>query len=137
VSFGNASIGRVGIVYVGHTEAVTEVVGRHPTIPPEKRHAPYRCLPFILAQLENDKVELTDDVLNVSENGTFTQLTHFRITQAGEVTTDSLPDAGTYALNGTAVTFTFESDGSTGTGSLSGNSLTVAAGGLALIYKKQ
>ena len=39
-------------------------------------------LPFILAQLENDKVELTDDVLNVSENGTFTQLTHFRITQA-------------------------------------------------------
>jgi hypothetical protein len=53
------------------------------------------------------------------------------------VTTDSLPDAGTYALNGTAVTFTFESDGSTGTGSLSGNSLTVAAGGLALIYKKQ
>ena len=94
-------------------------------------------LPFILAQLGNDKVELTDDVLNVSENGTFTQLTHFRITQAGEVTTDSLPDAGTYALNGTAVTFTFESDGSTGTGSLSGNSLTVAAGGLALIYKKQ
>ena len=53
------------------------------------------------------------------------------------MTTDSIPDAGSHALNGTAVTFTFDSDGSTGTGSLSGKTLTVAAVGLALVYKKQ
>jgi hypothetical protein len=40
-------------------------------------------------------------------------------------------------LNGTAVTFTFNSDGSTGTGSLSGNTLTVASDGIALVYNKR
>jgi hypothetical protein len=63
-----------------------------------------------------------------------TQMTHFCTTQDGQVTTDSIPNSGTYALNGTAVTFTFDSDGSTGTGSLSGNTLTVVAAGLALIH---
>jgi len=94
-------------------------------------------LPYIVGQVGSDKLELVSDVLTVGESGTFTQLTEFRVTESGQVSTESVPDAGSYALNGTAVTFTFDSDGSTGTGSLSGNTLTIAAGGFALIYKKQ
>jgi hypothetical protein len=82
-------------------------------------------------------LELTSDVLTVAASGSFTQMTQFRVTASGQVSTEDVPDAGTYTLNGTAVTFTFDSDGSTGTGSLSGNTLTVAGGGFAMVYKKQ
>ena len=58
------------------------------------------------------------------------------MTQDGQASTESIPDGGWYALNGTAVSFTFDSDGSTGTGSLAGNTLTVASAGFALDYKK-
>ena len=94
-------------------------------------------LPFVVAQLGTDKVELTSDVLTVAASGSFTQMTQIRVTQSGQVSTESVPDAGSYTLNGTAVSFTFDSDGSTGTGSLSGNALTVAASGFALVYRKQ
>jgi lipocalin-like protein len=94
-------------------------------------------LPYVVDQVGSDTVAITGDVLKVSANGTFSQMTYFRVTENGQVTTDSIPDAGSYALNGTAVTFTFDSDGSTSTASLSGKTLTVAAVGLALVYKKQ
>ena len=95
------------------------------------------ALPYLVPQTDFEAVELMSDVLTAAANGTFTQMTRFRVTQDGQAYPDSIPDAGSYALNGTAVTFTFDSDGSTGTGSLSGNTLTVAAEGFALVYKKQ
>ena len=94
-------------------------------------------LPYLLVQFETDKVELTSEVLTVAASGSFTQLTQLTTTQSGQVSTESLTDAGTYTLNGTALTFTFDSDGSTGTGSLSGNTLTVAGGGFAMVFRKQ
>jgi len=94
-------------------------------------------LPYVAAQAGSDKVELTADVLTVAAGGAFTQLTTIRITSGGTVTTQSIPDAGTYTINGTAVSFTFQSDGSSGTGTLSENSLTVAAQGFSLVYRKQ
>ena len=94
-------------------------------------------LPYLLVQFGTDKVELTSEVLTVAASGSFTQLTQFTTTQSGEVSIEDLTDAGTYTLNGTAATFTYDSDGSTGTGSLSGNTLTVAGGGFAMVYRKQ
>jgi hypothetical protein len=93
-------------------------------------------LPFIVAQTGADKLELTSDVLTVSGTGSFTQTTTLRLTQNGQVTTQSVADAGTYTLNGTAASFRFNSDGSTGTGSISGNTLTVTSEGFALVYTK-
>ena len=95
------------------------------------------ALPYIVAQAGSDKVELTSDVLTVVGSGSFTQITQVRVTQNGQVSTQSIPDAGSYVLNGTAVTFTFNSDGSSGTGSLSGNTLTIAEDGFAYVYRKQ
>ena len=94
-------------------------------------------LPYIVAQTGSDKVEVTSDVLTVVGSGSFTQITQVRVTQNGQVSTQSIPDAGSYVLNGTAVTFTFNSDGSSGTGSLSGNTLTIAEDGFAYVYRKQ
>jgi hypothetical protein len=94
-------------------------------------------LPYVVVQTGVDKVELTSDVITAVASGSFTQITQVRITQNGQVSTQSIPDAGSYSLSGTAVTFTFSSDGSTGTGSLSGNTLTVASDGFAYVYKKQ
>lgn len=95
------------------------------------------ALPYVAAQVGLDKVELMSDVLTVVASGSFTQMTQIRVTQSGQVTTQSIPDAGSYTLNGSAVTFTFNSDGSTGTGALSGSTLTVAEDGFAFVYKKQ
>ena len=94
-------------------------------------------LPYVVAQAGSDKVEVTADVLTVASGGAFTEITSIRVTSGGNVTTQSIPDAGSYTVNGTAVTFTFQSDGSSGTGTLSGNTLTVATQGVSLLYKKQ
>ena len=94
-------------------------------------------LPYVAAQVGADKVELMSDVITAVASGSFTQMTQVRVTQNGQVTTQSIPDAGSFTLAGTAVNFTFDSDGSSGTGSLSGNTLTVAEGGFAFVYKKQ
>jgi hypothetical protein len=94
-------------------------------------------LPYLVAQSGADKIEVTSDVLTVAEGGAFTEITTIRVTSSGTVTTQSIPDAGTYTINGTAVNFTFQSDGSNGTGTLNESTLTVATQGVSLVYKKQ
>ena len=94
-------------------------------------------MPFILSQTGANKVEVVSDAVTAVSTGSFTEITTLRSTINGQVTTQSVPDAGSYTLNGTAVFFIFNSDGSTGTGSLSGNTLTVSTNGFAYIYKKQ
>ena len=94
-------------------------------------------LPYIVAQTGADKVEITSDVVTVVASGSFTQITTVRTTFSGQVTTQSVADAGSWVLNGTAATFQFNSDGSVGTGSISGNTLTIASDGFAYIYRKQ
>jgi hypothetical protein len=94
-------------------------------------------LPFVVAQTGANKTELTADVLTVTSSGSFTEITTVRTTLNGQVTTQTIPDAGSYVLNGNNVTFQFQSDGSVGSGTVSGSTLTVSTAGLSLIYKKQ
>ncbi|HEX6576074.1 MAG TPA: hypothetical protein VF042_13990 [Gemmatimonadaceae bacterium] len=94
------------------------------------------ALPFVVAQTGANKVEITGDVLTVTNSGSFTEITTIRTTQNGASTTQTVPDAGTYVLNGNNVTFQFQSDGSVGSGTVSGGTLTVSQTGLSLIYKK-
>jgi hypothetical protein len=93
-------------------------------------------LPF-LVQASNPKIEYLNEQLIVSATGTFTQTANARFTNNGVVVTQPIADAGTYVLNGTAVSFRFNSDGSTGTGTVNGNTLTVANGGYSQVYVKQ
>lgn len=95
------------------------------------------ALPYLVAQTDSEALELMSDVLTFDANGTFTQLSQIRVTQDGQASTESFSDGGSYALNGTAVTFTFDGDGSIGTASLAVNTLSLASAGFALVYKKQ
>lgn len=94
------------------------------------------ALPFIVSQTGTNKVEITADVLTVTSSGSFTEITTLRTTQNGTATTQTVADAGSYVLNGNNATFQFQSDGSIGSGTVSGSTLTVSQAGLSLIYKK-
>lgn len=93
-------------------------------------------LPFTLAQTGANKIELTSDIIVVSGTGSFTQTSTLRTTDNGQVTTQSVADAGTYTLNGSAVTLRWNSDGSISTGSWVGNTITATGDGLAFVYKR-
>jgi hypothetical protein len=94
-------------------------------------------LPFIVQQTGTDKLELLSDVIVISGTGSFTQTTSVRTTTNGVPTTQPVADAGSYTLNGSAITLHFNSDGFTGTASWSGNTITTTtAEGLALVYKR-
>ena len=92
-------------------------------------------LPFIL-QAANPKTEVLSDQLVVAANGTFTESTQLRYTSGTAVTTETLPDGGTYTLSGSAATLNFN-DGTSTAGIVSGNTFTVATSGISLVWTKQ
>jgi hypothetical protein len=93
-------------------------------------------LPFTV-QAASPKIEVLNDQIIAAAGGTFTETGNYRFTNAGVVSTQPFTDAGTWTLNGTAVSFHFNSDGSTGTGTVSGNTFTVAQSGFSSVYTKQ
>jgi hypothetical protein len=93
-------------------------------------------LPFTI-QPANPKIELLNQQLIVASGGTFTQTGNVRLTDAGTVSTRPYADAGSWTLNGSAATFQFNSDGSAGTGTLSGNKFIVGQSGYSFEYTKQ
>ncbi len=92
-------------------------------------------LPFVVAQTGSNKTEITADVVTATGSA-FTELLTVRATQNGQVTTQTFSDAGSFTLNGNAVTFAYQ-DGSTGTGTVSGNTFTVAVDGFSFFYQKR
>jgi hypothetical protein len=94
-----------------------------------------QSLPFILEQTGQDKVELLSDVYTFAATGSFTQLTTYRITENGQVSTETEPDEGTWARSGSNITVTFSSGGSA-TGSIDGDEITVSTNGATLVYEK-
>jgi len=91
-------------------------------------------LPFTIQA--TPKIEVLSDQLVVSANGTFTESTQTRTTNGTSVTLQTVPDGGTYSLNGTAATFIFN-DGTTGAGTVTATGLIVAFPGVSLSYQKQ
>lgn len=92
-------------------------------------------LPYVL-QAANPKLEILNDALAVNASGTFVRNHLYRTTQGTTVTIQSVADTGTFVITGAAVTFRQNTDGSTLTGSLSGNSLAVMESGLVYKYTK-
>jgi hypothetical protein len=99
-------------------------------------------LPFTIVQLGSTKTELTSDAYTLtasnSTSGSFTTTSTLRLTQNGQVTTQTSSDAGTYTVNGTSVTLvSHTAGGSTVTGSWSGNTITATVTGFAFIFARQ
>lgn len=93
-------------------------------------------LPFVIEQSGLDKVEVVGETYTLTNTGTFTQVTQYRATIDGRVTNESEVDAGSYVLNGTALTIHWNSGGQI-TASVSGRQLTATQDGLAVVYQKQ
>ena len=96
-----------------------------------------QALPYVVESSgPNDRFELLGDEFTFSSR-TFTETTDFRVTERGVVTTDSFEDSGRYTLDGNALTVTFDSDGSSATGAVDGNTFTLAGEGFVFLYRKR
>jgi hypothetical protein len=82
------------------------------------------ALPFTLEESGAFKFELTGEVMTLDAQGRVDIVTNFRVTDGGTVTTESIPDEGTYVVNGSSVVITWPSDGTTETATVSGRTMT-------------
>ncbi len=94
-------------------------------------------LPYGAPQIGSNKQEIVQDVLTITAPNTFTEVTTLQNTQNGQVSTDTITDSGTYEFNSYVVTFHFQSDGSTGSATLTGRTMDVLASGVKFTFKKQ
>jgi hypothetical protein len=93
------------------------------------------ALPYIV-RAEDPLVEIVSDRLVLLADGTFTQLLRFRATNSGAILTQDRPDAGRYSFTGMVATFRFN-DQTGGTGTVLGDSLTVAGTGTPFVYIRE
>ena len=93
-------------------------------------------LPFTLSEGGADKLELTAETMTLVASGSFDMVTTFRVTEGSNVFPESIPDEGTYVVNGSTVTFTYDSDGSTDIATVSGNAMTLDDIGLTFVYRR-
>jgi hypothetical protein len=94
-------------------------------------------LPFALEQSEVDRLDLTGESMTLASSGRFTMVTDFLVTDGSDVYPESIPDEGTYAVSGSTVTFTFDSDGSSVTATVSANTMTLDDIGLTFVYHRE
>ena len=94
------------------------------------------ALPYVIFQTGSNKTELVSDVVTAVSTGSYTQVSTIRSTFSGQTTTQSTSNAGSFTLNGTALVFR-ANDGTGGTGSVSGNTFTLAMNGFAYVYRKR
>lgn len=92
-------------------------------------------LPFVLVQVGNDKLEITQGSMTLNADNTFSDRATLRETVGGAVSTEQSTSTGTYSRNNNALSFTY-SDGSVIAGSLSGGQLTIAQDGVVGVYRK-
>jgi hypothetical protein len=96
------------------------------------------ALPFTTFQNATQKDEILGDVIMASD-GSFSQFTANRVTINGQVDDGMSPNSGSYAIDGSTVTFTHLSGG-TWTGTISGDTLTLAftgpAGGVGVYVRR-
>ena len=90
-------------------------------------------LPWTLPESDSggfDKVEVTAEVITALASGRFTMDTTLRTTDGSNVFLETIPDTGTYVVDGSVVTFRFDSDpgGEPALGTVSGNVLALDDG---------
>jgi Lipocalin-like domain len=94
-------------------------------------------LPYTLSQSQVVVTQISGGAIVATRARTFTDTITVKTIANGQTTTAKYADAGTYSLSGTAISFVFKSDGSTGTTVLRGDSVTLVSDGLSLLYTKQ
>jgi hypothetical protein len=95
-------------------------------------------LPYTVLFVANPlhKLEILSDVFEARADGTYTETFTQRETDGTTVTTTSDGDTGTWVQHNASLTLT-SSDQSTTSAAISGNTITVSAAGLVLVYTRQ
>jgi hypothetical protein len=93
------------------------------------------ALPLVLQDM-NPKIELMSDRLVLTADGKFTQTMTARFSDGVSEMTQDYPYNGTYSLSGTSALFKF-TDGTSGSGAFSGNTISVGGSGTTFVYQRQ
>lgn len=93
-------------------------------------------LPFVTSQTATSKAEIMSDIVTASATGTYTEVAQTRTTLNGQATLSTQSDAGTYTVTGSAVVIR-SNDGTSVSGTVKGDTFTVAGNGVAFEFKKQ
>ena len=96
------------------------------------------ALPFTLEFSQAYRLEIMSDVFVASENGTYTESTTIRETDAGTATTTTEQSNGTWTQTNGTVTVTESGGTGTSTATISGNTITLIQGqGFVSVYNRQ
>ena len=95
-----------------------------------------QALPWVLDEPGVDKLEVTEEIYTLREGGLFSMTTTFRVTDAGAVSSETVPDNGTYTVDGSTVTFTYASDGSTDIAAIDNVTMTLDDIGHTFVYRR-
>lgn len=93
-------------------------------------------IPYILELDGTRKVELTGETVTLLATGRQTMVTSFRVTENGNVFTESIPAPGNYTINGSTLTLTFDSDTDIYTAIVNGDTMTIDDIGLTFVYRR-
>ena len=95
-----------------------------------------QALPFILEQDGARKVELTGETVTLLASGRQTMVTSFRVTENGNVFTESIPAPGNYTINGSTLLLTFDNDEDKYTAIVNGDTMSIDDIGLTFVYRR-
>ena len=95
-----------------------------------------QSLPYILEQDGTRKVELTGETVTLLASGRQTMVTSFRVTEGGNVFTESIPAPGNYTVDGSTLLLTFDNDEDEYTATVKGDTMTIDDIGLTFVYRR-
>lgn len=95
-------------------------------------------LPFALPDVPVNKIEITSEVITMLPSGRFTDVNTFRVTDDSRIFVETINDEGSYTVDGSTVTMTYDADGSIYTATVSGNTATLHDPeiGLTFVYRR-
>ena len=93
-------------------------------------------IPYVLEQDAGRKVELTGETVTLLASGRQTMVTSFRVTEGGKVTLEDVPAPGSYTVNNSTLTITFDADTDIYTAIVNGNTMTIDDIGLTFLYRR-
>jgi hypothetical protein len=93
-------------------------------------------IPYVLEQDATRKVELTGETVTLLASGRQTMVTSFRVTDRGIVSTESVPAPGSYTVNGSTLTLSFDADEDIYTAIVNGDTMTIDDIGLTFVYRR-
>ena len=82
-------------------------------------------LPFSLPDPPVTSIEVTAEVITLVASGRFTDVNTFRITDGSKITSETDNAQGSYVVNGSTVTLTYDADGTVYTATVSGDTMTL------------